>query len=297
MFVTRLSLCNLALLGVVALMGQVAHAEESVEQSVTSQAAATSTSVTGDVAPAERKSKLFYMDTLFIASTSLHGFDDPRKSSFGDLLLVPRLHIGDWRPMAMVQINQAMNGLVRDPIVAATLVGLGHKAFDLNPYLRISPNLWITLPFSANARERVSLLAAVMISQRISYDLGRKGLPISGFYEPSVTRSFHEFKTTTTGASNAAYSFGQRLIIGVDLGAGFIFNTDLILGHSWTYEGNTVSRFSWSEGIDKNLGQGWSAGVAFSNAGPTLRANGYDSNVSLVDPETSQISGSVSYAF
>ncbi len=240
---------------------------------------------------------IFHLDTLIETSTTLHTFDNPRKSSAAVMLLAPLVELGSWRPKALVQIDQPLSGGDTDPTVSRVDVGLGHAPIALNPYLRLSPSLWVTTPFGAGMRSRVSLIAAFRIAPRVQYSLERMGLPVSGFFEPSYTRSIHEFTTTTSGGSNAASSFSNRTYIGVDLGKGWSFATDLIFGGSWTYAGNFNSRFSWSEGIDKDLGDGWGAGVSISNAGTTLRANGYDSNVSLIDPETTQIAGSVSYAF
>jgi hypothetical protein len=216
------------------------------------------------------------------------------------MLMIPQLELDSkFMPLALIQVDAPIDGhdLETRARVSRVDVGTIYAPVKLNPYLSFMPMAWMTTPFGANARDRVSLVAAVRLAPRLLFNLDPAKLPVTGFVEVAGTRSFHEFETTTQGESNSPYSLSSLAFVIVNLSPKWSLMSAFAVGTSWTYQGNVTSRFSWSEGINFQLNDQLAFGAQISNAGPTLRANGIDSNVSLIDPERTLISGLVTYAF
>jgi hypothetical protein len=222
-------------------------------------------------------------------STSLHSWNDPNHQASADLWLIPSYKLGSkFRLSTTLVLEREITGEQQTQISRSDL-GLGWAGSELNPFLKLTVGSALKLPLVTNARARDSLITAVKVAPRLNLSLERLGLPsLSAFYENSGTLAFHEYETATSGRPNTRISWGQTLSGSWAPGEKFSATSTFAWVNAWTYGGTRTTSYQLDQQVSWQFTPVIGASVGIGNTGSPLKANGTDSAVSLIDPESSQ---------
>lgn len=178
---------------------------------------------------------------------------------------------------------------------------VNYRAVYLNPFLTVSPGVWMVLPVNERSRTRDSLMTAVRPTLRFATDTS-KARSVSlrkawASYEVGLSRSFHQYQTSTTGAVNTAWRLSNWVNAGYSLTSKWSLSADFIRNTAWSYAGGMRHSFSLGESLSYQYSPKVSLSIGHTNEGDVLRANGLSSNVSIVDPAGSRIFSSIMVIF
>lgn len=160
------------------------------------------------------------------------------------------------------------------------------------PYiLTFRPSLSTVIPVTKRTVDRDQLQGS--LSGGISF-----GIKPDGIYKSdsvwtvlvglTAGRNFHKFEENINGTVLNQYSSNQTLDIAYDI-AGFSFSVSYLHRSRWTYQGNIRESFVLSEEIAYGLSDNFSISAGHSNEGPMLKANGYETNLDVIDEDNSSV--------
>jgi len=113
----------------------------------------------------------------------------------------------------------------------------------------------------------------------------------------SFRKNFHQYDTAIDGSVNTAYSSSQSISITYDFPIGITLSGEFAHKNAWTYQNNVKEAFEHTEEVGYAFNKTVSAAVGHTNSGNALKANGQDSNIELVNENTSLIYASTTVAF
>ncbi len=156
-------------------------------------------------------------------------------------------------------------------------------------YLMMSYNLGLIAPTSRISKEVNSLQTGVKGGLIVMANPNRliSGLNIVG--NLTATRNFHEFETNKAGAVNTAWSYVQTLSVSYELPKGFGLSADFTHQNTWSYQNVMKDAFSFSQEVNYQASSLFNLALGHSNGGSIYKPNGVDSNISLVDENSSLI--------
>lgn len=121
------------------------------------------------------------------------------------------------------------------------------------------------------------------------------GLGIVG--TASLSRNFHQYETDINGKVLSQYSSTQSLAVSYDWPVGISASATFVHRNGLTYQNNIRESFEISEELGYEVTKAISIAVGHSNSGNALKANGVDSNVQIVDEDSSIVYASGTVAF
>lgn len=104
----------------------------------------------------------------------------------------------------------------------------------------------------------------------------------------SAGRNFHAYEEDINGKVLNQYSSNQSLDIGYGIG-NWSIGVSYLHRSRWTYQGNNRESFALGEEIGYSLNDHFAVNVGHSNEGSMLKANGYESNLNLIDENASSV--------
>jgi hypothetical protein len=160
------------------------------------------------------------------------------------------------------------------------------------PYiLTLRPSLSTVIPVTDRSTIRDQLQGT--LSGGIAF-----GIKPDGIYKSEGTwtvtvgltagRNFHTYEEDINGKVLNKYSSNQSLDIGYSIGD-FSFSMSYLHRSRWTYQGNIRDSFAFSEEIGYSLNDNFAVNIGHSNEGAMVKANGYESNLQLVDENNSTV--------
>ncbi len=108
-------------------------------------------------------------------------------------------------------------------------------------------------------------------------------------YSPIVAKSFHQYTTSRTGASNNEYSFIQQSSLLMQMNSHLSLSLFGSYTRHWTYERNTKDAFLFDQSLTWSINSNFSLTLGHNNQGNALAANGVDSGVDIYDINSSTI--------
>lgn len=181
-----------------------------------------------------------------------------------------------------------------------TSLGFSRSAFNFSS-MTLGPSISFAVPLSQQQKDRESLKTSVTLAGQLGVQLSKNKRSFLSRVDLgaglSATRNIHKYETTTTGSINTQYSSVQSL------SASYNFTDKLSVGlsgshiNNWSYNGKMRDAFEFSQEIGYAPLKALSLAVGHSNGGSTLRADGYASNIEILNENTSTIYGSASYSF
>ena len=118
----------------------------------------------------------------------------------------------------------------------------------------------------------------------------------SGGTSISLGRNFHAYDTDINGNVLNQYSSNQTLSLGYTL-ENWSLSVDFINKSRWTYQNSTKSAFELNEELGYSINDNFGVALGHTNAGSTLKDNGTDSNIDLINENTSVIYGSLNMTY
>ena len=102
-------------------------------------------------------------------------------------------------------------------------------------------------------------------------------------------RSFHTYEEDINGSVLNKYSSNQALSLGYSI-SNWSFGLYYTNRSRWTYQGNIKQSFVLSQVISYSFNDNFYATVGHSNdAGSVLKANGFESNIQIIDENNSGV--------
>lgn len=152
-------------------------------------------------------------------------------------------------------------------------------------------------PTSKDSHKRQSLQTSLStgLSAQINPDRLIPGLEIAGSI--SVGRNFHQYETALDGKVNNQYSSAQALTLGYAFKYGISLSAEFIHKNAWSYQNVMKDVFEMSQELSFAFNPALAVAIGHTNSGSSLRANGNESNVQLVNETTSIIYGSLTATF
>lgn len=154
-----------------------------------------------------------------------------------------------------------------------------------------------TAPTSKDSHKRQGLTTSLStaLNWMVNPDRIIPGLEITGAI--SAGRNIHEFETALDGKVNNQYTSAQSLSVGYSFKSGISLSAEFIHKNAWSYQSVMRDSFEMSQELGLELNPTFSVAIGHTNAGSSLRPNGNDSNVQLVDENSSIIYGSFTATF
>ncbi|MCM2278859.1 MAG: hypothetical protein NDJ89_12360 [Oligoflexia bacterium] len=231
-------------------------------------------------------------------SSSFHELKSADHSSDATLTLAPSYRLSEDLTLGakLGAKKELENELKAD--LSDTKLSLAHAAITLNPYLSIAPALGGTLATSRESIRKNSLRGAVSAGETLVLDLSRAGLPALSISNTTrLTRSFHEFKTARTGASNTALSLLNMVSADYALTDRLTLGASFSRGIGRTYDGALKHNFEFYEAVTYRATPALALSVALSNEGNAYKENGRDSAVSLFSRDDASFLTSMKLVF
>jgi len=152
-------------------------------------------------------------------------------------------------------------------------------------------------PTSKDSHVRQNMLGAAStgLTAMINPDRLLSGLNVVTVF--SLARLVHQYDTATDGSVNTEYSTRQTLSLSYDWPSGFTLVGVFTHGNAMTYQNNIRESFEHYEEVEYQISKTFGVALGHSNAGSILKANGVDSNVALVDDNTSMVYASLTVVF
>ena len=160
------------------------------------------------------------------------------------------------------------------------------------PYiLTFRPSLSTVIPVTKRSKVRDELQG--VISGGISFGIIPDGIYKSdGVWSVIVGltagRNFHKFEEDINGKVMNQYSSNQTLDVGYSI-ADFSFSVSYLHRSRWTYQGNVRESFVLGQEIGYSMTDNFAVNVGHSNEGSMIKANGYESNLDVVDENNSSV--------
>lgn len=231
-------------------------------------------------------------------STSLYDFKDGSRSDGLDLLFVPALKT----PIGTFSMKETYSKNLRDDndikagfSDAAVTYSFGAKDWEWSPpyVLTMSPSITTVVPISELSVKKNQLQTA--LSGGLTFGVRPDGLGAAqaGAWNFSVGvtagRSFHAYEEDINGAVLNKYSSNQTLSLGYTI-SDFSFSFDYVNRSRWTYQGNIKQSFVTTQEISYAIDDHFYTTVGHSNdEGSVLKANGYESNIDVIDENNSSV--------
>ncbi|MBL6989208.1 MAG: hypothetical protein ISR65_05495 [Bacteriovoracaceae bacterium] len=153
------------------------------------------------------------------------------------------------------------------------------------------------IPLSENSRDNKKMLSKITIAPTFTFDMTKFITPgLSITYRPYGKVAFYRYEVALSGASNDQFTFGNRLIISYSFLKKFSISLDNIYSRSWTFSGDSKDGFSFDQSISYDVTDAFGMALGHYNSGSALASDGVESAVKFINPRTSTVYLSLSYA-
>lgn len=178
-----------------------------------------------------------------------------------------------------------------------TTISLRRSPFDLNNIFKSTYRIGMIAPTSKDAYKRQNLLTGVTVGTDLIINPDRliSGFEIMGSI--NLTRNIHQYETALDGAVNTQYSSSQVVSMSYSFESGISISADFTHLNTWSYQNVMRDSFDFSQELGYEINPTFSIAAGHSNSGSSLKPNGTDSNVSLMDENSSIIYASGTIVF
>jgi len=282
---------------VVSLLASVLLASNSFAANVNSSTAKSVMSADQVLKDEEEKSTNFSASVDVSRSTNLYDHQDGSRSDSLDFRFVVGAAFTNGH--ALSTVVDYSNDLKDSENTAAGLVDPSIKysfkstnwAWSAPYILTFRPSISTVIPMTKRSKDRDQLQG--VLSGGISF-----GIKPDGIYKSdgvwtvilglTAGRSFHTYEENINGTVMNKYSSNQSMDISYDI-ADFSFSVSYLHRSRWTYQGNIRESFVLGQEIGYALSDNFSVNAGHSNEGSAIKANGYESNLDLVDENESSV--------
>lgn len=179
-----------------------------------------------------------------------------------------------------------------------TTVAFQKLPTPVNSFLSLGYRLGVGLPSSKDSRVRQNLMMSTSAS--LSFLINSSYLPskrMSLFLVSSAGKNIHEYDTDINGNVNMSHSANQMIALGYGITDRMAFSFNMTYRARWSYQNVMREAFDLSQELSYAVARSISLAVGHSNSGSILAANGQDSNVKLMNENSSIVYASGTYIF
>ncbi|MGE5086973.1 MAG: hypothetical protein ACM3MG_11775 [Bacillota bacterium] len=153
------------------------------------------------------------------------------------------------------------------------------------------------IPTSKDSYKRQNSIASATTSltAAINPSVLKPGVSVTGIL--SFAKNFHEYETDINGKVLNQYTSSQILSLSYEWPARISISANLVHRNALTYQNNIRESFEISEELGYDINKRFSVALGHSNSGNALKPNGVDSNIQVMDENSSVIYASGTMTF
>ncbi|MGZ3691410.1 MAG: hypothetical protein ACXVAX_07900 [Pseudobdellovibrio sp.] len=268
-------------------------------------AAATSSNSASSQTQVKKASDVSYpqygVEASISRSTSLVDFHDGTRSDGMDVTVKPSMKYSFGKFSAVFAYSQNL----RDPYSTTendfadipVTFALPPKALGWFKSYKTSLGYSFTgvIPVSQLSTKRDNLQTALSAKVGLSFAApDQQGFSLGT--SVSLGRNFHSYEEDINGNVLNEYSSNQGLSLGYAL-ENWSLSFDFVNKSRLTYQNSTKSAFEMTEELGYSINDNFGVAIGHTNAGSTLKDNGTDSNIDLVNENTSVVYGSLNLTY
>lgn len=177
-----------------------------------------------------------------------------------------------------------------------TSISLSMKRSKISDSLKGGFSLSTMLPTSKYSSEFQDLESILGISYGVGFNEGilMDGLNLS--FSIGATRLFHRYETDKSGEVLNQYSLREGISASYSYKK-LSFSFDLTNRHAWTYRNNVKQAYEASQEVSYSIMPTWGISLGHTNSEAWLKPNGQDSNLKLINENSSIVYVSTSVMF
>ncbi|MBT3984281.1 MAG: hypothetical protein HOE90_23195 [Bacteriovoracaceae bacterium] len=253
---------------------------------------------------AAKKSDKFSLPLNLDFSTSLYNDEDTTRYYTGELEITPtynfyREHLIGFDFSAYRETSK----FEKNKIGSETLFySKGFKSFSnenkLTKSLKYGLKVSATLPFGRDSYNIGSEYTTLSASPRLMLDFteyGAKGLALR--YYPSISKSIHQYETSSTGTSNTSYAISNSFIISYNFLEKLSFSASYTHIMPWSYNSKKDTSYHISQQLSLSLTNQIDIYVGHSNSQSMTGPDGQTLDINAIDNSTSMINSGISFTF
>lgn len=231
-------------------------------------------------------------------STSLYDFQDGTRQDSMDYTfrLAAKLGANSKYTMKLTAIysdNLNANG---ESDWADTAISIGRAPAPVGRYLLMAPAAVLGLPTSKESRDHQQLQATGKVALTTIVNPERLITGLSIVVNLVGARNFHKYDTMTDGKVNTEYQFIQNPTFVYSIGD-FSMTADFAHVNTWSYQNTMKDVFQFTQELGYQFNKTFAGALGHTNGGSTLKANGIESNVQLINENTSLVYASMTVSF
>lgn len=237
----------------------------------------------------------FHLKLNVSRSTSLVDFQDGSRTDSMDYEITPSYKIWGGTLAAAITYSQNLRDSQSDDSDAGDIP----LSFSIPGWKNKTSSLTYTLlalaPVSKKSVKRDELQTA--LNGKVSLQYAQEdGHGLSAGAAISLGQNFHAYEEDINGAILNKYSSNQTLNLGYGI-SNWSFSLVGINRTRVTYQRSTKSTFEIIEELEYAASEAMSLTLGHTNSGSTLKPNGVDSNVALIDENNSTIYASLTLVY
>ncbi len=255
------------------------------------------TSSTMVVQPTKKEGRIWSGFVNVSRSTSLYDFQDGTRKDGIDYMTRLNLKLSsDYSVRVQGGYSQDLNYPESNDF-SDTSVNLQRAPKEVGQTFLIGYRVGTGIPTSKDSHTRQNLLGSLSTGLNVLINPDRliTGLEVAGGL--SAGRNFHQYETALDGRVNTQYSSSQTLSLSYSFQSGISLSAEFIHRNTWSYENVMRTSFEMSQELGYQLNPTWALAVGHSNSGSTLKPNGSDSNIQVMDDNNSLVYGSFTAIF
>lgn len=194
--------------------------------------------------------------------------------------------------------NDSENSTINDSHLKYSLESQSYEIDSIASDMDWGSSLSAIVPISNKSRDVDQLQTAVILSTNLTFIVSNKSA-LKGFglgLGISAGQNFHSFETDKNGNFLNKNSSNQSISLIYSLKKiRFLFSYANKI--RWAYQGDTRNSFEFSQDVTYSFLDSWSASAGHTNSGSSLKPNGIDSNLSVIDEDNSIVYVGLAYSF
>ncbi|MFM6930157.1 MAG: hypothetical protein ACKOX6_16925 [Bdellovibrio sp.] len=230
-------------------------------------------------------------------STNLYDFQDGSRQDGMDY--TARLNI-NFTKIHLIRIDSGYTQNITNPETSDwndTSISFRKSPTLMSWPVLVGYNVGGVIPTSKDSYKRQNSKgsATVGLTVAVNPTVLMDGVGITGII--SLAKNFHDYETDINGKVLNQYTSSQILSLSYEWPVGISVSANLVHRNALTYQNNIRESFEISEELSYEISKMFSVAVGHSNSGNALKPNGTDSNVQVMDENSSVVYASGTMSF
>lgn len=175
-------------------------------------------------------------------------------------------------------------------------IALVRSPIPMGSYLLFAPSIAVGIPTSQQSREGASLEAALKAGFTALINPAKLWTGVDLAFIVNGSRNINQYDTALDGSINTEYVLIEGISADYSYG-NFSISAEFSNRNNWGYDGSTQQYFEHTEELDYQLNPTFLFGLGHTNSGSIFKPNGVDSNIELINEDTSMVYASLAVIF